>query len=192
MLQCDIVTLMVRVNRSRQKSLIFAVILVVVLVVIAILVHHYWHHNSKTTAGHASATQTPRGPETGNSSASPSPASPVASAAATPTPRATLQAPTGDLLSKHTISLSSSDPTSNPDENSTCQTEAGASCQLRLNSSSGVVKTVGPMTAASGVANFNWNAKQAGLTPGNWTIVAIATFNGQSATSSPDSLTVNP
>lgn len=107
-------------------------------------------------------------------------------------PGTKLAAPTGQLLSNHSVSLSSTTPESKPDEDSTCQTVLGATCDIRLTGPSGQVITLGAKSVNDqGGVEFVWNAKDKGLTPGRWKVEAVATKDGQGATSSPDYLQVS-
>ncbi len=111
----------------------------------------------------------------------------------TPPTSSKIAAPTGQLISNHEISLSSNQPESAPNEVSTCRTVPGAACDIRLTGPSGTIIMLGAKsTDAQGGAEFDWNARDKGLTPGKWKVEAVATKDGQSATSNPDYLQVNP
>lgn len=102
-----------------------------------------------------------------------------------------LPAPTGQLLNKQAISLSSGSPETNADIESICQTIAQATCDIRLTGPNGQVKTVGARnTGSSGAVIFDWNAQTVGLTPGKWAVQAVATQNNQTGTSHTEYLQV--
>lgn len=104
-----------------------------------------------------------------------------------------LPVPTGQLLNKQTVSLSSSSPQTDPSIESVCQTEAQASCDIRLTGTSGQVKTVGAKnTGDSGTVIFDWNAKTVGLTAGKWTVQAVAVKNNLTGASHNEYLEVQP
>jgi subtilisin family serine protease len=107
---------------------------------------------------------------------------------------ASLAPPGGQLLSKQAVSLSSTDLKTGPILSSTCWTIAGASCEIILNGPEGAAIKLGPQTVDErGGADFEWSAKDAGLSPGLWTVSARAIFEGQSATSQNNpTLTVTP
>lgn len=104
--------------------------------------------------------------------------------------------PTGQLLSKHTVSLSSVAGETSPDEESTCQSVSGATCEIKLTGPNGMVKYVGRKSMqdqnnGNSIAIYNWNAKDLGLTAGRWKVEALASYGGATATSDPDYLRVN-
>ncbi len=105
---------------------------------------------------------------------------------------ASLAPPQGQLLSKHSISLSSNGPTNSPDQNSTCQSLVEAMCDIRLTGPGGIIKTLGQRAVDGwGGANFYWNAQTLGLTPGQWKVEAVSTKDGQTTVLSADYLQVS-
>jgi hypothetical protein len=134
----------------------------------------------------------------GGTTASSTAAGSGSAAAATPSATAgasasSLPAPSGQLLNKQTVSLSSTTPQTSPDLESICQTVANASCDIDLTSASGQVKDVGALnTGSDGSVIFDWNAKTLGLTTGKWTVQAVAVQGNQSATSHSEYLEVQP
>jgi hypothetical protein len=107
----------------------------------------------------------------------------------------TLAAPTQTFNKSHTpVSLSQTDSNQPdyPSLDSTCMTVATATCEIHA-TLSGTAKTVaGPTTvtdASTGV-DLPWNAKTVGLTPGTWTITAVAKLGTQTAASSTTTLEV--
>ncbi len=123
-----------------------------------------------------------------NPSNTPPPATKPATTPTTPTatPKTqTLPKPTGQLLSNHSVSLSG-----NSDEESACQTVVGAKCNIKLTGPGGGIYLGAQSVDSNGATIFDWNAKQRHLTVGQWKVEAIATKNGQTATSNPEYLTV--
>ena len=108
----------------------------------------------------------------------------------------TLAKPTQTFNKSHTpISLNETDQ-SKPDYpslDSTCQSLAGATCEIHAVNGTTDVLVAGPVTITdtTGV-DLPWNAKTKGLSAGVWQIIAIAKANGQTASSEPVNLTVNP
>jgi septal ring-binding cell division protein DamX len=100
-----------------------------------------------------------------------------------------LPEPTGQLLNKRVVSLSSTDPKDNGAMESTCQTVPDAQCEIEL-SNEGTVKNVKPNTPGSGQALIDWNVDKIGLFAGKWTVTAIAMRGNQSAVSHKETLTV--
>ena len=89
-------------------------------------------------------------------------------------------------LSNHNVSLSGSTT-----EDSTCQTVAGATCDIRLSGPNGVTKTLGAKSVdAYGGADFVWDVKSQGLTPGQWQVQAVASKGGDTEVSAAEVLTV--
>lgn len=138
-----------------------------------------------STSGHA-------GPTTQSSDSSPGLAKPPV--APNPQhPASAIGQPTGQLISNHTISLTGTTPETSPSEVSTCQTQPNITCDIHLTGPDGQAKTLGAKTTDSyGAVEFDWNAKDIGLTPGKWKVEAIASSGGQAAASNPDYLQVNP
>lgn len=85
--------------------------------------------------------------------------------------------PSGDFVSNH--SPGDSTPTS---EASTCNTSPGAICYIQFTKGSESKKLDARTTDARGAAIWYWDVKDAGLTQGSWTIMAVATLNGQTKT----------
>lgn len=109
----------------------------------------------------------------------------------------TLAAPIGKpLVSNHTVSRSGTDPSNSPQEDSSCNTVPGATCYIQFTSSNGsVVKKTAAVTAdENGVADIAWSAIQdpTNLAADTWTVIAVASSNGQTATSGSEKLVVNP
>jgi cytoskeletal protein RodZ len=103
-----------------------------------------------------------------------------------------LPAPSGQLLNKQTISLSSTDPQTGPALESVCQTLANAQCNIVLTGPSGQSLSVGNhATGGNGTVIIDWNAKTVGLSTGKWTVQAVVSQNGSTGTSHSEYLQVN-
>ncbi|GAC1372131.1 MAG: hypothetical protein NVSMB39_6370 [Candidatus Saccharimonadales bacterium] len=102
--------------------------------------------------------------------------------------------PLGQLVSKHSLSLSAVSLHSGPQMDSTCSGLPGATCTLYLQGPAGQNITGGTLTLdyQYGGGAFNWNAANLGLTPGTWKILTTITANGTSATTLADIITVFP
>lgn len=100
-------------------------------------------------------------------------------------------APSGSFVSNHRPSLSSSDL---KNEASTCTTIPGATCKIVFTKSDGSTKELTAQKAGNnGTVLWNWDVKSAGFTEGEWTIVATATLNNSSkSTTDSIKLTVLP
>ncbi len=99
----------------------------------------------------------------------------------------TLPKPIGPTNNVSSINLSGS-----TGMESVCRSVAGASCYIRATKNSTVItvsqaKLVGSDAYSDGVI-LNWDAKQ--LSIGNWRIQAVASKDGQTAASDPQSLEV--
>lgn len=144
---------------------------------------------SQSEASKNEAAGRPGGPEADNTT----PSRPATAPTDPKYAGTSLPKPTGQLVSNHAVSLSSTAPESKPDEASACQTVAGATCDIRLTGSDGTVKLLGAKTVDSrgGVA-FEWNAATLGLKTGKWKVEAVAFSGSQTAVSEPDYLQVSP
>jgi len=99
-----------------------------------------------------------------------------------------LYAPYGGFVSNHHPGENGS-PTA---ETSVCNTTPGATCYIRFTKGSAMVSLPAQTTDSKGVTYWYWDVKNAGLTPGDWTITAVASLNSQSkSTRDPLPLTVN-
>jgi len=105
-----------------------------------------------------------------------------------------IQVPAGQVLNKQSISLSSSNPTTSPQMETTCVGVPGATCDLALVGPLGQTLDLGQQTldAQYGGALYSWNAASLGLTPGQWTITATQTTFGQTTSLAPLTLTISP
>lgn len=192
-----------------RKNLPLIITGVIALVVVSAAAYVHFHRPKKTVDTVPSTNSTNNSPANtanhpgagtagvNNTGTTPGPSEPPATPPpATRPPSSTgLAIPTGQLLSKHTISLSGVDQSNNPSEVSTCATASGANCTIRLTGPNGSIKyAVDQPISADGQGNvaINWNAKDRGLTSGKWKVEAVASGGNQTAVSEPDYLTVNP
>jgi hypothetical protein len=100
----------------------------------------------------------------------------------TPAVTTSLVTPSGNLVSNHRASLSSS-------QSSTCTTSAGASCQIIFIKDSVTKSLTAQITDRAGTAYWTWTPQYVGLSSGTWTIQATATLSGQTKTTM-DALTL--
>jgi hypothetical protein len=120
------------------------------------------------------------GTETSTPSASPT------SAASTRPVASTMAAPTGQLLSSSSVSLSGSNA-----EESVCQTVIGATCLIFVTSPAGQTASfAAPSTDDQGGHLVDWTAKQYADAAGIWKIYAQASLNGQFSSSPAYNFTV--
>jgi len=182
-------------SHKNQTSLLIGVIVVVVIATgAALFVAKHRKAADLTVKPSTSPTPTVQGPaKTGSAPAGPEAAG--ATPTATPTTISNPSHPAGEPLAAPTLIENSSTVSLSgaTGMESTCQSVPGASCYIQA-SMGGTTKTVSqsetvPDSGADGVI-LNWDASQAGLTAGSWAIEAIATLNGQTAASSPQTLTV--
>ena len=105
-----------------------------------------------------------------------------------------LAVPDGQVLNKQSISLSSTNPTTSPQMETTCVGVPGATCDMTLVGPVGQTIDLGQQTldAQYGGALYSWNAATLGLTPGQWTITATQTDFGQTTSLPPVALTISP
>ena len=178
---------------KNKKTLIILAIVALAVVGGAVYIKTSQHitGTDTTTQTHGNATKQ-YAPTSGGGSSSSSTSSSGASTT-TSSSSGGLPAPAGQLLNKQTISLSSTDPKTDPNLESICQTLAQASCDIDLTGPSGQVKTVGAQsTGNNGTVIFDWNAQTVGLTAGKWTVQAVAVKNNLTGTSHSEYLEVQP
>lgn len=91
-----------------------------------------------------------------------------------PSPAATLLAPSGNFVSNHRPDQT------HPTETSVCTTTPGANCQITF-TKDGVTKSLSSkVTDRGGSAYWNdWRPSDIGLSPGVWKVQAIAELSGQ-------------
>lgn len=146
-----------------------------------------------TTQTHGSATKQYAPTSGGGSPTAAAGQSGASSTANSAGSSGSLPAPSGQLLNKQVVSLSSNDPQSSPSLESICQTITQASCDIDLTGPNNQAKAVGAKdTGGSGTVIFDWNAKTIGLTPGKWTVQAVVVQNNQTGTSHSEYLEVQP
>src|SRR5947209_2240504 len=117
------------------------------------------------TQNHTDATKQYSQTGTGNASGvSPSKESATTSSGSTSSNASGLPSPSGQLLSKHTVSLSSPSPQTNASEESVCQSVANANCQIVASLNGRSVMVAQQSTGSNGMVIMDWSAKTAGLT----------------------------
>jgi hypothetical protein len=87
----------------------------------------------------------------------------------------TLSAPSGSFVSNHR-------PSSSTQEESFCNTSAGATCYIQFTKGGAIKKLEAQSTGGSGSVYWTWNVGDAGLSAGSWQVMAVATLNGQTKT----------
>lgn len=92
----------------------------------------------------------------------------------------TLMVPFGNFVSNHRPSLSG--PAATHQEQSVCNTTSGASCFIQFSNGEVTKKLDAQSTDSNGSAYWTWDVAQSGLSPGSWTITAVASLNGQTQT----------
>jgi hypothetical protein len=185
-----------RRDKSRKPWLIGVAVVLVALVIAG--AHNYFFVAHK--AASRTSTSLPMGGHGGNTAVNSGPSHDT-----TPTPEptisnnpshsvtATLAAPNGQLLSQNSLSLSSctSDSTNPCEEDSTCNSVAGANCFIEASKGSQTVTVSSTATIPSDTSGVEllWNAGQ--LSAGTWIIQAVASDNGSRAISGPWQLVLN-
>lgn len=177
---------------SKKKKILIAIIGIITIGLLggALYLRHKKNKNTDTTTKSQNPSENTKStyPTSGSSNSSNN-ANGSSSSKGSITPAK----PSGQLLNKHNISLSSTVIESNPDMDSVCITSPNASCDLKLTGPDNSIKYVGVKNVgSSGAVDFMWNAKNIGLVAGKWKIEAIATIGDANSTSSPDYLQVNP
>jgi hypothetical protein len=160
-------------KNTKNKKLLW---LVSLLLVIAVLVAYFVHLNTKPiTKVHP--------PVTANSNTKgqnyTKPSVPSTQSATNSSPsiiNQTLLAPTGDFVSNHNPGENGAPST----ETSVCNTTPGSECQI-IFTMNGITKSLPRQTADQGGAVYwqSWDPNSIGLTPGSWSIEAIATLGSQ-------------
>lgn len=166
--------------------------ILIICIILALLVGStiYYAHKRSPTVKTIIPSQTPTQPSTSNSlTNSANQANSASSEKTIPTnAQSVLGVPTGTFVSNHQPSLSGSP--SSKQEQSTCNTSPGATCDIEF-SKNGITKALGAKTAdSSGAVYWTWNIQDSGLTAGPWKITAKASLNGQTKTAE-DSLELN-
>jgi hypothetical protein len=181
----------------QRQTVILVLIFVVALGLVGLSGWYLSRPSTKnlSTVSHSmksSMTTTPAAPNSAKgkqysstSSSDPSPSTTASSATEESTSSGSLPAPSGQLLNVQTLSLSSEQSLE-----SVCQTIANATCDIRLTSGN-TVKYIGSRsTGINGLVIFDWSAKMAGLTTGQWSVRAVVTQNGAVGISHTEYLTV--
>ena len=182
---------MKKIKKSKKSVLV----VLVVLVAIGALLAYRLHLQSVSKVTSPKAQDDKQSAQSANGSKSQPHGNTVVATAdpSHPQTTGTIAKPTGQVLNKNVISLSSGAPQTSPALNSTCQTVFEAKCGLQLTASDGTMKTVPAQSVDSnGAANIDWSAKAIGLTPGTWKVQLLASKGSASALGDSYNLTVNP
>lgn len=98
--------------------------------------------------------------------------------------------PKGDILNKHSISLSSISPENNDAMISTCITDGYVSCSLLAKTGEKTITIASKVADANGNAIFEWSAGQF-LSPGNWEVyLEVKNKEDQTLSSNSDHLDI--
>lgn len=101
-----------------------------------------------------------------------------------------LLTPTGQFVSNHHASLSSSLTSK---ETSVCNTTPGASCTIQFTNGSSTKSLPSQVADTNGTTSWSWDVNALGLSDGNWSIKAVANSNGQTKSAlDPLNLVVQP
>ena len=169
-------------TKNKKKNLKPALIL---LLIVALAVAGYWFVNrhAKPVSGPIPTSSVKSASTNPVKKSTPAPTTPATSKdkdpagdQTTPTSDVPLpSAPSGTFVSSHHVSLSNN---STRQEQSACNTIAGATCYIEF-SKDGIVKTLTKQVADSnGVVIWNWDVAAADLDAGSWKITAIASSGG--------------
>jgi hypothetical protein len=168
-----------RTTLIRGHSVLFVAIGVTILLATGLIVAT--NHSHKT----ATLTSTPRSTNATNHVTTPAtPSSSTTANTVTSNPSSTSsppQSPSGDFVSSYRVSA-------NGQEQSTCNTTAGASCVITftMGTTSESLPATQTTTSAKNpqgaYAAWTWEPSTIGLTPGNWNVAATASLNGESTT----------
>lgn len=167
----------------KNKKLILLVIVGLLLVGggVCYAITHY-HHGQLTKSGVIKTTDTESSNSTASGTGSANQTSTTGIKATggkdvdSPPAGSELLVPSGNFVSSHSISLETAN------EESVCLTSPGASCSITF-TKNGITKTLPAQTTDNtGATVWHWNAKDSGLTEGNWHIAATATLGDQKKT----------
>ena len=108
--------------------------------------------------------------------------------------QALLSAPIGQSVSHSIVNLTSNTLINGPQMDSTCISNPGAVCSLKLIGPQGQTVEVGQqiLDPVTGGTVFYWNAANLGLTAGQWQVLITVSFNGQFASAATELITVSP
>ncbi len=166
-------------KKQFPRTLAIIVGLVIVIATIGLLA---WHSYSTTGKTVDKKKPVSAGQNTKGELSTPSPA--VSSTRQTTNTKvnagtsATLLTPSGDFVSAHHVSLDTSLV-------SVCNTTSGATCAINFTNGSQTLSLATQMTDAGGSTYWNsWTPRSLSLTPGTWSIQAVANLNGQTKSAS--------
>ncbi len=188
---------------SKKQITIYAV---AALALLAVGAAAYVHNTRpKSTANTVTPTETPASkqdqgtnhPGQGSASGSGSSSGSTNSSSPSPTPQtdpqynsSTLASPYGQAFGHNTILLDGSDQTKSPQEESSCNSVLGSTCDIWFTKDSTTIKLGAKAVDDNGTAIFDWNANSIGLTKGTWQVKFVASKSGQTSESPNYTLTV--
>ena len=85
----------------------------------------------------------------------------------------------GEIKNPYGTFVSNHKPQVNDQEGSTCITNPGATCYIQFTKGDTVKKLDAQQVDGTGSASWVWKISEAGLGSGSWQVVATATLNGQ-------------
>jgi hypothetical protein len=98
------------------------------------------------------------------------------------TPSTAPPAQAGQLIAPYGSFVSNHSPGKNntlTDEESICNTTAGATCYIQFTNNGSTKKLDSKIADSFGSVTWDWDVKNAGFAAGSWQITAVATLNGQ-------------
>lgn len=192
---------------TRQKVYLSIGVLLVAAIIVGIVIMVGLHNQTqsstkvipvqphKTTnmthqGANAQPTSTSKNQATANQNTGASSSSDTTQALSNSPQAAILNAPSGAFVSNHNPDLTGKPYPS--EEASSCNTTPGASCYIKFIGSNGQVKSLpAQITNNTGSTQWIWNVNGAGFTVGEWQIVAVATLNNNTkSTTDPIKLNV--
>jgi cytoskeletal protein RodZ len=162
---------------SFKNHRILFILIIVILISIGTIIFITSNNKSKVSTAKIGITHNPVNTSSSTTSTQ-SPANNSVDSSPNKNPSAP-QAPSGNFISSYSANL-------NTQEQSECDTTAGATCTISF-TNNGTTKslpatqaTASPKNPNGAFASWNWQPSALGLTPGSWTVSATATLNGQS------------
>jgi hypothetical protein len=179
-------------KRARQTQIKLAVLIGLVLILGLV----FWLTSPRQAKKTANATPTPTvsssegpGADTTVHAGPGTDKTPTPTSTPAPTPVTKLDMPIGPNDNTGNISLSSGATAME----STCRAATGVSCYIQAKKDGQVIRVSGTKTISNAAGSdgviLDWNANK--LSVGTWAIQAVASLNGQTALSDPQTLVVN-
>jgi len=182
---------MARKTNNRRKVIWSVVGLLVLVLVILAVKHLFFKDIQQIPSTHLTSQSQQKTQSSTPSSDTPSNDTSVKQNAPSPSGGQAgsnnLVAPSGSFVSNHKPSLSGSSAPSQ--EVSTCNTTPGAQCYIEFQQGDIVKKLDAQTVDGNGSTNWKWDVAKAGFNEGSWQIKAVATYNGESKTTT-DSFTL--